>query len=266
MAATAPKSAFSSALHDNIAQTLVGKKTAKSIIPVVRGFPCDHTLIPEGVPNKSQLQRSGCRRWTSVMSCPLTKRSPRAVLQFLWHPNWAGRALRAFLFGSCWLWRTQESYFHPALDLCNGTCLHIALFTLQSRGRNRRFSEGVCLSYFMYLLQDGMMIHALAVAISIQWLSCCLLLLRGLCLWDTWMSGQTESPAVPGRSCLKSQAMGKNKENQKQGVLFNMNPAGQPDLNGCDPQEQPLAAANETPWDNKGKHLCATVLAWRKRH
>lgn len=45
----------------------------------------------------------------------------------------------------------------------------------------------------MYLLQEGM-IHALEVAISLQWLSCCPLFLRGLCLRDTWMSGQRGQP------------------------------------------------------------------------
>lgn len=59
---------------------------------------------------------------------------------------------------------------------------------------------------------------------------------------DVW----AERPAVQGGSCLKAQTVRKNKEDEKQGVVFNMNPAGQPDLKDCDPQEQPPAAANET--------------------
>lgn len=66
------------------------------------------------------------------------------------------------------------------------------------------------------------------------------------------MPGQTESPAAQRSSCLKSQTMGKNKENQKQGVLFNTNPAGRPDLKGCEPQEQPPAAADDMREGAKG--------------
>lgn len=37
--------------------------------------------------------------------------------------------------------------------------------------------------------------------------------------WDTSVPGQTQ-PGCTGQHCLKSQAMGKKKENQKRGVLW----------------------------------------------
>lgn len=42
-------------VHDNVAQILFGKKNlAKSISPIVQGFPCDQTLVQEGFLGKSQ--------------------------------------------------------------------------------------------------------------------------------------------------------------------------------------------------------------------